>query len=224
MRSAACQRGNVEEDPAAFVGRLVDGVPTRHEDGDVGIGGLHLVPLEPPGPFAARGQHRVAARGLDHVGHPVAAAEGRVRPLQRERARSMVLMDGAAHDVGTGTQLVHDRLRSRRGAGGIAHHLEAIDDLVERRRVERDHLGATTEHVERLLDRARRHRTHPAQVLGDDEIGLDVADALGVEGVDASPSATRALTASSISFAAEWRRRCAARCRTRPPSTCASGG
>ena len=40
------------------------------------------------------------------------------------------------------------------------------------------------EHLECFLDRARRHGTHLAEVLGDDEIGLDVADALGVERVD----------------------------------------
>ena len=42
----------------------------------------------------------------------------------------------------------------------------------------------TAEHLECFLDRAGRHGTHVAEILSQDEIGLDVADALGVERVD----------------------------------------
>ena len=42
----------------------------------------------------------------------------------------------------------------------------------------------TAEDVERLLHVARRHRTDAAEVLGQDEIGLDAVDQVGVERVE----------------------------------------
>src|SRR5205085_7121752 len=38
--------------------------------------------------------------------------------------------------------------------------------------------------VEGIGDLATRHGTYPAQVLGEDEVGLDALDELGVEGVE----------------------------------------
>ncbi len=96
----------------------------------------------------------------------------------------MVLRDGASHDVETRAQLDGERGSSRTGAGGLAHDRDATDDVIERGRVERDHLGTTAQYLERVLHRAGWHRAHLAEVLGEDQIGLDVANARRVERVD----------------------------------------
>ena len=177
------ERGHVEE-ATPLLDRLGERVTARHEDGNLGIGGDHLVPGETPRSFTTGGEHGVSTRGFDHVRHPVAAAEWRVRPLERERARPVMLRDGAAHDVDACAQLVDHGTSTLLRVRGLTDHGDAFDHLVQRRRVERDHFRMTAEHFQRFFHRPGRHRTHLTEILRQDEIRLDVADALGVERID----------------------------------------
>jgi hypothetical protein len=66
-------------------------------------------------------------------------------------------------------------------------------------RVERHDLSSTAEPAECLVDVAGRHGADPIQVLGEDQVGLDLGDARLVEPVQGVSPAVAARTASSIS-------------------------
>ena len=59
-----------------------------------------------------------------------------------------------------------------------------VNHLVEPAGVERDDLGVAPDHVERLLHRTRRHRADLAEVLRQDQIGIDGPDPGVIERVD----------------------------------------
>jgi hypothetical protein len=73
--------------------RLRDGagevVAAGHEDGDVGAGCADGVPVELARGLAGAAEHLGAAGCGDHVGHPVPAGEGRIRPLQARDPRRL---------------------------------------------------------------------------------------------------------------------------------------
>src|SRR5215467_4506067 len=114
-----------------------------------------------------------AARELDHLGHPVAAAEDRVDPLQKEHA-----------STGRAAQLVrqpHDALvlrrderfcnyRSPREFGELA---QVVLNLPEAPRRERQHLHVSTQRLDGALSLVSRRSAHLAEVLCEDDIGLE---------------------------------------------------
>jgi hypothetical protein len=152
---------------------LADGVPR----GDVGVAAL--VP-----------EHGLAAGPLDHVRDPVPCTPRRVDPLEHEHpprigvgaepvdARQRhALLDGGH----PGPQAIDEQVGSGIDARGPAHVPDADHHVVERARVERHDLSPTAEPAEGLVDVAGRHGADARQVLGDDQVGLDLGDARLVE-------------------------------------------
>ena len=89
-----------------------------------------------------------------------------------------------------------------RDTGGGGHRRHGADDFVQGRGVERQHGGRAAQAVEGVGDVARRDRAHPAQVLGQDQIGLQGADGGLIEPVERLPRRPpRAATAPSTSAA-----------------------
>jgi hypothetical protein len=82
-----------------------------------------------------------------------------------------------------GPQAVDEQVGSGIDARGPAHVLDVDHHLVERLRVQRHDLSATAEPAECLIDIAGRHGADPTQVLGENQVGLDLGDTRLVEPV-----------------------------------------
>ena len=143
-----------------------------------------LLPGEPARAVTGRSKDGLAACGLHLVGDPVPGVERWVRPLQDQHPRPVVPSYPPPHGLDPGPQTRHEHLRALAGAGGCPHGADAGDHVVEPGGVEGHHVGVAPDHVERLLHRARWHRADSAQILGQDQVGIDGPDPAVVEGID----------------------------------------
>ena len=66
-------------------------------------------------------------------------------------------------------------------SGDVGDGLDVGEDLVERPGVEGDHPGVTAEMVEGVGDFTHIHRADRAQILGEDEIGVEIAQNVTVK-------------------------------------------
>ncbi len=67
--------------------------------------------------------------------------------------------------------------------GCVRHGVDGDEDVVEAHGVERDHRSPAPQMLERSIDIARWQRAHPAQILGEHEVGVDTPEGLDVEAV-----------------------------------------
>ena len=128
------------------------------------------------------GEDRLASRRLHLFGHPVPGIEGRVGPLQHEDPRLRTSTNPAPHGVDPAAQALHERVRLCRSPTGRADQPDATDHVVEAGRVEGDNLRVTPDDVERLLDGTRWHGADPAEILRQNQIGIDGPDPGVVQG------------------------------------------
>ena len=154
--------------------------PHGRDDDELGLGAPHVVPGRRVATVAGPAEEGLAARGLDHLGQPVAGAERRVDPLGEEDPRR-----GKPRTEARGRldrRRPHLRQRVPRPAPGrrAAPRASRIDAATPRAsRVERDHVGA--DRAGRTRARRARDGADRAQVLGDDHIGCERVDQLGVD-------------------------------------------
>ena len=81
-------------------------------------------------------------------------------------------------------QVVDDSARLGGPTRALTDAHDVVEHVVDTVRIEGQDLGVAAQDVEGIGDLAGRHGAHPAQVLGEDEVGLDALDELGVEGVE----------------------------------------
>ena len=113
----------------------------------------------------------------------MAAVERWVEPLERERRHRVERARPSLHGIDPPAQ-PFDQAEGLGGAAGVlTDSHDVAEDVVDGVGVEGQHVGVTAEDVQGIFDVARRHGAHPAQVLGEDEVGLDALDQLGIEGV-----------------------------------------
>jgi hypothetical protein len=150
-------------------------VSARHADDDLGLRGRHRLPGRLLGMLAGEAEHVDAPGQLDQLRRPVAGGEHRIQPLDRGDRRARGALDGRA-DAVDARPLARDEVQrgvARPGCGGdgadVAHR------LADRLRVERDHLGARDYLLSFLDHFVVRHGTDRAQLLGDDQVGLELA-------------------------------------------------
>ena len=161
--------------------------PARREDGDVHLLGADLVPGELPRPLTCRRQYGHPSGGDNHVGDPMAGVVRRIGPLQHQDPGPTSSRYPLLHCLEPSAKPGHQLLRAVACAGRDSDGADAGDDIVETTRVERDHLGMAPDDRERLLDRSGGHGADPAEILSQDEIGIDGTDSSVVEGVDGLP-------------------------------------
>lgn len=117
------------------------------------------------------------------------ATAGRVRlAITRSHRGQPRLQDG---DQGS-SFLLH--------AGGDTDGDDRAEHLVQRPGVHRQHLAAAAEVLHRGVDVAHVDGAHRAQVLGEDEVGIDLTERTLVESVEVFPGGQTGRTCSSISF------------------------
>ena len=159
-------------------------VAARHHQHDVGRDGGDLLPAALLGVLAGQAEHVVTAGEPDQLRGPVARGEGRIQPLQRDDPGTPCVASCGADAIdpprGPGNQLGGGVL----GVGRLGDRAGVPEHLADRVRIQRDdhRLG-----VDLLRDRAHvviGDRAHRAQRLGDDQVGLELVQRVGVELVD----------------------------------------
>ena len=133
----------------------------------------------------ARPERRDAARGADHLGHPVARRERRVGPLQQQRARR------GARPHPRGARRPGGARRPRTSASrGVAAPVASPSGSTEAS-TPSSRCGSTVrtsavaaEVREGLLDVGRVHRADRAEVLGHHEVGVEPGERALVEVVE----------------------------------------
>ena len=123
----------------------------------------------------------VAARAVDLLGNPVATGEGRVEPFEREDA-------GAGRGEGGGRGHAFAQIRSHAralggAAGGLGDLLDGAGDAFEVEGREGEDAGAELLFVDDAVDLPFADGADVAESLGDDEVGLEFAQAGNVDGV-----------------------------------------
>jgi len=72
-------------------------------------------------------------------------------------------------------------------AGGLPEDDDGGEHVVEGVRVDGEHLGPAAEVLQRLVDDRHVHRADGAEVLGDDQVRVEVGQGAGVEMVEVLP-------------------------------------
>src|SRR5579863_1948771 len=106
---------------------------------------------------------------------PAASVEGRIRPLEGERAGPGEPGDGTTDALEALVELGDEPVGAVLGPGGGADGAQALDDVLERARVHRHDLGPAAEDVEGGVHLARGHGADGTEVLGQHDVGPQVA-------------------------------------------------
>jgi hypothetical protein len=160
-------------------------VAARHDDHDVRARRGDLVPAALLGILPGKSEHVVAAGVVDQLRGPVAGDERGIQPFQGDHA-------GPAHDVARqhadpvnpGRGVLYEVHRLVLGVGGLGQRARVGENLADRVRVQRDHHREAVDLVRDLADVVIGDGAHRAQRLGDDQIGGQLAERLGVELID----------------------------------------
>jgi hypothetical protein len=108
----------------------------------------------------------------DEIRDPVPGAEGRVDPFDDRHVRPVLARD-LVRDRGQTLPKRGHQLPSRlRSAAMRADSQDRCEHVIEGARVERNNLGGAAEVVQRLVHVAGRQRADPAQILGEDQLGV----------------------------------------------------
>ena len=163
----------------------------RHSRDDLRLRRCDGAPGRLLGVLAGKAEHVDAAGELDQLRRPVARGEDRVEPLDRSDHRPLGTLHRHAHAIDAsalaGDEVERGVARSRRRGDGadVAHR------LADRLRIECDHLRARGDHLGLLDDFVVGDRADRAQLLGDDQVGLQLAQELGIELVDGALAGDR---------------------------------
>jgi hypothetical protein len=134
--------------------------------------------------LAGEAEHVHAAGQLDDLRRPVPGDEDRVEPLDGDDRDALGAADGDADGVDAGA-LARDELDRRVArVGELGDGAHVAERLAERVRVERDDVRVGRDRAGHLAHVVVADRAHRAQLLGDDEVGLEVVQEIGVELVD----------------------------------------
>ena len=172
--------------PGPVADRLREVEPARHQEQHLGV---HLGDGVPRGRMrllAVRAEQVPAAGAADLFRHPVTDRERRVEPLEPDHARRA--MTGLA----TRRDPLLDRPESLaqrlddidRGILDLGHRPDRgdrVEDPLDRGRLERDDRDLGIDPAGDLVHLAVADRAHPAQLLGQDEVGLDCGQRLLIE-------------------------------------------
>jgi hypothetical protein len=114
----------------------------------------------------------------------VPGGEGRRRPLDDGHRRPTPPRDSVGDRREPPPERGHQPLRLLAGARVPADGADRGEDVVEAVRVQRDDLGGAAEIVERVLDVTGGQRADPAEILGQDQVGGQRGERVGVQRVE----------------------------------------
>jgi hypothetical protein len=117
----------------------------------------------------------------------VPGGERRIHPFDHRDLRAPPPGDGRRGAGEPGPQLAHQPRGALRHAGPLPDRQDRVQHLVERVRVKREHVGLASQIAQGVFDLPGRQRAHPAQVLGQDQVGPQIRERVGVQRVQVGP-------------------------------------
>ena len=153
----------------------------RRDDDELRRVREHLVPRRRKGRPACDAEHLLTSRRLDHLRQPVAGGEDGLEPLADEDATARRSVDDAAHLDQFLLHLLDDGgtpLRHAEPAGELEH---ARLDLGDRVCIDRDDLAVKRAQRAEI---AARDRADCAEILCEDQVGIERRDQRLVDGVE----------------------------------------
>ncbi len=166
--------------------------PAGHPHDHVGSRGGELIPLRGAGFGSGDAEHVLAARDLDHLGHPVASDEWRIEPFQGEHSGAGRAFDGGTHILEPPLEIVTQGDGPVGDPGRLAQPRDVGEHVGEVRGVERDHLRERREAGGHGYDVVVGDRADLADRLGDDQVDVELAQRGLVELVQVAPLAGQA--------------------------------
>ena len=115
----------------------------------------------------------------------MAAEEGRVEPLEGDDGRVAPAPGRPFDRVEPRAQAVDQLPGARAAADALADVEDVGEDVLEACRIEREDLGAPDHRRDGVTDLSGRDGADGAELLGEEEVGRELGQALLVEGVEA---------------------------------------
>ena len=151
-------------------------VAARHGDDDLGLGGGDRLPRRLLGVLAGEAEDVLAAGHLDELRRPVAGDEDRVEPLERRHARARRAAHGDAARASTRSRVratsIERRLRAPVACAIVRTSPIVSPNVLGSSETTFGQVGISSASSRDLVVGDRAHR---AQRLGDDQVGLEVA-------------------------------------------------
>jgi hypothetical protein len=117
------------------------------------------------------GRYRLAARRGDQIRDPVTRGERRIHPLHDRHARTAEPGHARRDRRQPLVQPRHQRRGPLGNAGPVPDGHDRVQYLGQRVRVQGQHVRVAAQVVQGLVHVPGRQRAHPAQVLGQDQVG-----------------------------------------------------
>ena len=169
------------------IGSVLEVVAAGRGDDDLGPAAEGLVPRHPHR-LLARRAHDVGPAGPgDHLRHPVTGREGRVGPLEHEGPRSRATGDRRLHGIQSPLLEFDETARTCLVPGRRTEGQHGGEHLVDGVRVDRQDVRTAAEVKKRLVDDGDVDCADRTQVLGDDEVGVEVRQSARIEVVEVFP-------------------------------------
>jgi hypothetical protein len=110
--------------------------------------------------------------------------EGRVGPLEGKHGDLFEGGSRFAHLLDPTTKGTRQLFSGHLGSGGTPDPSNVIDNVEESVRVERQDLRGTPDSYQGLGHMSRGNCADAAQILGEDQVGLQLLDELSIESID----------------------------------------
>jgi hypothetical protein len=162
------------------LGGFLRAEPARSDHHQLGPGGDHLAPRRGIRRLTGPAEDVDPARALDHLRQPVPGTERRVDPLGEEHPAARQVPHGRRGGFDRLPHVRDDLLAARSHAKPRCQDAHGLAHLAKRSRIEREHLRP---HGTRGGELAARDGAHGAEILGDDQVGSELGNQVGVDAV-----------------------------------------
>ena len=169
---------------AGLLGGARGVVAARHHHHDLRARRVDRLPRRLLRVLAREAEDVAPAGQLDQLRRPVPGDEDGVQPLERGHRHPICVLDRDAHPVDPGALAADEVQRRIARPGGLGDRADVAHRLPERVRIERDDPGPARDALGDLDDVLVGDGAHLAQLLSDDEVRSQVAQAALIELVD----------------------------------------
>ena len=132
-------------------------------------------------PLTTHPEHRLRAGRRDEIRDPVPGAVQRIDPLQHRDARRNHVARQGCDRCQAAAKFAPERLGPVLAMRRLPDHHDRLEHIVERHRIHGQHVGVAPQVPERVVHFGHIDRAHRAQILGDDEIGRELAQRAFIE-------------------------------------------
>ena len=133
-----------------------------------------------------RGPDWLSPGRADEIRYPMPRGEGWIHPFDHRDPRTSPPRNRRRSTGQPGAQVADQARGTLCCPGALANGQNRVKHLIERMRVKRQHVGLASQVVQCILDVTGWQSAHPAQVLGQDQVGLQRRQSLRPQGIEVS--------------------------------------